>query len=58
MTLKRISIVVDADLWGETWDEQTNALEQGLINARGHPDLYPIIFSEFERPAPAVAKEG
>lgn len=46
MTLKRVSVVIDTNLWSDDFSEQMNAIEQGLINALGHPDKYPVLFEK------------
>ena len=48
--LKKLTIVVDANLWGDAWEEQMNCIEQGLMNARGKDTDYPIEWSDYIYP--------
>jgi len=48
MPLIYVSIVIDQSLWSDKWGDQMNAIEQGLMNARGKPELYPIKFEIYE----------
>lgn len=49
MTLKRVSIVIDYSLWDpDDIEKQTNAVVQGLMNSKGRPDEYPIVFRDYE----------
>lgn len=50
MALEYVAIVIDKKLWSDELDDQMNAIEQGLINARGKPEKYPIIFSMYRPP--------
>lgn len=47
---KRVSIVIDYNLWSDNLEAQMNAIEQGLMNAKGktNSELYPIQIIDYD----------